>query len=205
MENVLVTQYYNSESNERQKELDRCLIENNNLNSIDRIYVFSNGNLPIDSKKIVKINTSERLKYSDFFSLIQKTFVEKNNYILSNSDIYFDSTIEKVRTFNLEKKIFALARYDEGVLFNRRDAQDVWVTQDFKFSKSLIEKSNFNLGVPGCDNRIAALFMEEGYEVRNPSLDIHVHHVHKSNFRTYTKKDKIPPPYHFVYPEKIFE
>ena len=51
----------------------------------------------------------------------------------------------------------------------RVDSQDAWIFS-LPLPDSIIEQSDFPLGVTRCDNRLAAIFTEQGYKVSNPSL-----------------------------------
>lgn len=59
---------------------------------------------------------------------------------------------------------------------------------------------DFQLGKPGCDNRIAYLFKDAGLLPINPCKKIKSYHYHSSGFRTYTQKERIPRPYLLVPP-----
>jgi len=71
---------------------------------------------------------------------------------------------------------FALSRWDVKTnnLFNQKDSQDIWC---FRGNIS-IDNCNFNLGLPGCDNRIARIISDHDYEIFNPSKSIKCWHLH---------------------------
>lgn len=54
----------------------------------------------------------------------------------------------------------------------RIDSQDAWIFQA-PVQDAVIQDSAFYLGAPRCDNRIAAIFSQHGYTVRNPAIHIH--------------------------------
>lgn len=213
--NILCVQYYKSNNTERQKEIDFCLQTNIACEQIDHIHVFCDLNLEFvkkfDSKKVSVFQLKDRLTYSRFLTHLtlrmnfHNSLDENAHFILANSDIAFDETLS-ILDIDLTRTFVALSRYDNGILYNRKDSQDVWILQG-DVSKDIIDKSDFPLGVPGCDNRIAHVFQEAGYKVINPSMDVKTHHHHKSNHRTYDasggSKDRIPPPYHRVEPTKL--
>lgn len=129
--------------------------------------------------------------------------------VFANSDIYFDETIFQLNTINWEKHpklCLALSRWDineqgHGVLFDTPDSQDVWI---FKGYIPHIPGADFFLGgVAGCDNKIAYLLEENGYDVRNPSRDIRCYHLHLSGVRNYVNfrgevTFRLEPPYKLV-------
>jgi hypothetical protein len=54
----------------------------------------------------------------------------------------------------------------------RTDSQDAWLFQS-PVPEVLVSASDFPLGVPRCDNRLAFLFHRLGYRILNPAFDIH--------------------------------
>lgn len=180
----LFVQVYKSDNPKRQKELDYCLKVNKELN-INSVPYFN----------VIEIN--ERLTFNEMFKLTQQ--YPKHINIIANSDIYFDETILNTRWIN-ERECYALSRWDysngSAVLFNRKDSQDVWV-----FNGSVHENiGHYNLGVAGCDNKLAFELKQSGYKVLNPSKTIHAIHLHESNHRTYLAKDRLVEPFHFIMP-----
>lgn len=180
----LFVQVYDCGNEERQKELDYCLAENKNLN-INSVPYFN------------VIEIKERLTFNDLFKLTENYPNDIN--IIANSDIYFDETILEAR-FLKPNECYALSRWDYvnggAILFNRKDSQDVWI-----FNGSVTKDiGHYNLGVPGCDNKIAYELMTNGYSVSNPSKTIHSIHLHNTNYRTYNPKDRLFEPFHFIFP-----
>lgn len=178
----LFVQVYESGNLERQNELDICLKKNKESK------YFSN---------IIEIN--ERLTFKQMFELC-KSYPDDIN-VISNSDIYFNETILWSR-FMDERTVYALSRWDYrgdgmAVLFNRKDSQDAWIFNGTPKEKLI---ANYNLGVAGCDNRLAWELKQVGYNVLNPSKTIHAIHLHKSDYRTYHAKDRLLEPYHFIHP-----
>ena len=212
---VIITQYYRVKNEdpfycqERQKEIDFCLIKNCENPFIDRIHLLleEEVDLPFlpekSSKKIIKINIGKRLTYDYAFEYYNKK-LSNTICILQNSDIYLDQSIEIVKHINFDLKVvLALNRYEtNNHLMNglcNNDylehssnylipyqasiwSQDAWV---WKTDKIVIPESNFELGISGCDNYIAHLFKENRYHVINPSYLICTnHHDHLSIEKT---------------------
>lgn len=178
----LFIQVYESGNAKRQKELDTCLEINKSLN-INGVPYFN------------IIEVKERLTFNQMFKL----FIPNEINIIANSDIYFDETILNVRWIGINE-CYALSRWDyqneRAVLFNRKDSQDVWV-----FNGEVTENiGNYNLGVAGCDNKIAYELAQCKYQVSNPSKTIHAIHLHESNYRTYHVKDRLHEPFLFIKP-----
>jgi hypothetical protein len=171
----LFSSYYQVSDPERQAEIDFCRKANNGNKFIDAIYYFEAG----------------RPTYADFFSWMREFPNDIN--ILANSDIYFDETLELVKSIDV-RTCYALTRWEEreeGIVpFEKghthngakaKQSQDVWVF----LGEPRIKDGNFCLGQPGCDNKIAYLIRLNGYQVTNPSLSIRAIHRHKEDARTY--------------------
>ena len=48
-----------------------------------------------------------------------------------------------------------------------------------------VKYSDFNLGIPGCDNRIAWELYRAGYKLINPASKIKSYHYHPSDLHNY--------------------
>lgn len=186
----LFVNYYQDKDPERQKELDVCLkknLENKLLN-------------------VVVIDSQTRMTYNDYFKLINNYSSFEDINIISNSDIYFDETIERTNILNA-KQCFALTRWNfnqdgTSTYFNCSDSQDCWI---FRGKIADVEGSFF-LGYRGCDNRIAYEFQRAGWNISNPSLTIISYHLHLSDVRNYSLTDNeflIPGPYLQLYPSSL--
>lgn len=207
MEINLFQSYFIDTDEERQKELDYCLLKNIQNPLISNIYLFTDVSLPYEDKKIKIIKASYRPTYRNFFNAIaQYEPNEKSINIISNLDIYFNETLSRL-SFIQEVDVYCLTRWDvqpDGSikLLNRNDSQDVWI---FKGSINDREMNcDFCMGIPGCDNRIAHEFSEAGYRVSNPSRSIQAIHLHLIMKRNYVVGvDKVPSPYKCLRPDYI--
>ncbi len=102
---------------------------------------------------------------------------------ISNSDIYFDETLELLQHCDLTRTILGLSRYDNGYLFAQAGSQDCWIgVAPLNVNTNIC---GFKFGVLGCDNRFAQIIHDAGYHIYNPSKTIHTHHQHGSQYRTY--------------------
>jgi hypothetical protein len=201
---------YNEVNLERKKEYERCLKENVNNSQLDKICVIYEENgekmsfpeTMFDSPKISVIKVAKRPTYSDIFEIINSIVGNKDIIsILANSDIYFDESLELVNNIDMDSVCLALTRYDvlkdNTIQFHDSVcSQDTWI---FRGRIKPIE-SSFNLGIAGCDNRIAYEIEKAGYSIVNPSLDIKTYHLHNSQVRNYNKTQPIPKPYKFLGP-----
>jgi hypothetical protein len=74
-------------------------------------------------------------------------------------------------------------------------SQDVWVWHN-SLRPSLARLDAIPLGKPGCDNALAHhLGTDARARILNPCLAAPTYHLHASRVRTYTGRDRIPPPY----------
>ena len=210
---ILITTYYKSKNEERQKEIDRCLKNNFENSYIEKIYLLNNElyDLNFKGNKIIQIIISKEkdyiLKYKDAIQFINENLKNKI-CILSNSDIYFDETLSKINDKNIKDNFFALLRYDEQEdgskkIFTRYDiprddSQDCWI-----FNSPLnidLDKLNFSFRTLGCDSIFATIVHQSNINVSNPSYDIIITHLHKTEFRTYNVDDRIHGKYCLIKP-----
>jgi len=199
--NLLVS-YFISDNNQRNYEIETSLVKNIDLEFINKIYLFSEYKFDKDyfncSDKIELISTNIRSTYSDMFLFVKKNKMEKDINIISNADIYFDNSI--LNSLNIKyDECYALTRYDNGELHDRPEVtQDAWIFKNV--NNKLIKNSKIQLGIPGCDNFIAAVFKESGYNIYNPCYDIIINHIHESNIRTYKEEERLTEKELFVEP-----
>ena len=219
----LITQFYISNNKERQKEILYCLKRNIELNLFTKIYLINEREYSLDemgiteeeNKNIQQIifQKGERMKYIHSIALAK--IKKLNGYIITvNSDIFFDKSLLNIRKtcLSISKSFYALLRFelnssnlnnlDKCKLFGpRNDSQDTWIFHS-NFLPSNIQalKCNFMLGQIGCDNSIAFLFQIFGFKVYNEPYIIKTYHYHTIPLRTYTRENKINPPYLLIKP-----
>jgi hypothetical protein len=190
----LITPYYRSGHEQRDAELEQC--ERLNREAFGRSAVVYVG--------------GDRPTFQYLFDLCDPDCVN----IIANSDIYFAKPdLLSIATYYHDESThgtcMALSRWDitdrGPELWDHKDSQDVWVF----YGRPVILGADFNLGIPGCDNRIAKVIEEAGYTVINPSKTIRSYHLHASGFRTYgtgrggAKMERIPGPYKFIQPHTL--
>lgn len=217
----LITTYYKTSDENRNNEINKCLIKNVENKNIKKIYLLNNNiydfNFINDNNyKIKQVLISKeidyKLKYKDAFIFINE-YLKNEICILSNSDIYFNETLSLINDINIKNSVFALLRYDEDIngdlsilkKYNipREDSQDSWI---FKSPLNIdLNQLNFSMGTLGCDNVFANIIYENNIKITNPSLDIITIHVHLTNFRTYTEIDRIYGKYCMLEPCKLDE
>ena len=194
------TEYWDSGDEKRNSEVISCINKNINSGFFKNIFIYSKN---IEERINAKTIPLDRITYQ---------FIFDNNIdginILANSDIEFDETIKLAENIK-EEEFYCLTRYEDNGLLHKHndpylgsDSQDVWIWKN----KSKIQESNFFLGVPGCDNKIAYIAEINGYRVKNPSIDIKTYHRHKTDLRpgsSSNTKIRLMPPYRLVPVSKL--
>jgi hypothetical protein len=178
---VLLVGVYQSGNEQRDEELSFCMDKNAENKLIDEIIPYA-----------------DRPTFNEIFDMANSNLKSHNDiFIIANSDIFFDEeSITNIKRYITKNQCFALSRWDLkenlAVLYNHPDSQDVWV---FQGDIPKMDGADFFLGVPGCDNRIAQIIYQNGYNIKNPAYTIKTYHLHNSGYRTYTRAYTVPPPY----------
>jgi len=222
----LIVQYYRGTNPDRQAEIDFCLSANLQNRFIDQLHLLTEEEMDLAAfpaqGKIVQTVIGERLTFEHVFRYAN-SLNGNNVWIASNADIYFDETVQYLYDASLDKFVFALTRHDvqkEGTIRPVHEdfahgCQDAWVFKAPVNTGQMFAK--FNMGVSGCDGRIAYEFIKAGYKVINPSLRIIAYHldltresdIHGRNAEYlkamteegYTQGVAAPPPYqYYIFP-----
>lgn len=185
---ILLTSYFEQRYNDRQRELRKVMEANINCQSIDLII---NLGKHYENDKVINLTQYDRPTYADFVK--EANNYEADYYIIANSDIYLTSEIEMIKEMNCDNKVLCLSRWDVqnngyAKLFNYEWSQDTWV---FKGKPPLMENCDFTMGLPACDNRFAYELAQIGLQPINPSLSIKTYHLHITNKRNYTERDRL--------------
>ena len=215
---ILIQQFYVDKNPERHRENKFCLNINNNNKFIDEIIllnekIYTKDELGIenDTTKIKQININKRLNYKDVFYYIEE--LKLNGYIiLANTDIFLDSTIERVKISGLskERKVFCQLRHEFignkdlsscKLHLYRPDTQDAWIWHTNScLTKNQREILDYRMGKNGCDNKTVYIFSILGFACHNEPTFIKIYHYHKSQIRNYLNDGRIPGPYYSIYP-----
>jgi hypothetical protein len=205
-------QFFLPRTEDRLAEIRACLWRNAENAAVAKIYllnerIYTAEELGCVSDKIVQVDVSRRLRFSDVFDYISSEGIKGYNVIV-NSDIFVDKTIDRLRstTLHATKSMMALLRYEwnsgDPKLFGpRMDSQDTWIIHS-NFTPTTSQRSAFafEFGRPGCDNKLTYLMIILGYTVINDPSLIRTYHVHRETARDYTIQDRVPPPYAVVVP-----
>jgi hypothetical protein len=199
----LITTFYNEKNVDRRNEFLQALKLNAENTQIQKVYILCESGeefITNFSPKIEIVQLENRPKFKDLISFAnaRSTSLIK---IIANTDIYFDETLSKA--VNLKNnEVYCLTRW------NRIDARQIEFFPNFKSQDSWIFRGtlpdnigDFFMGVPGCDNRLAAEFAANGHKISNPSLSVHSIHLHATEKRTYHKVlDRVPGEYAYCLP-----
>ena len=212
---VVFYQYYKPKTEARRAEIDECLRKNIANQKIDRLMLFfedqSHMSEVEDTPNMVKQFLPERMSYSFWLKETDKLPVGAVSLLL-NSDIYLDDSLdylEKESQSILQGQMFiALTRYNpdgNGLKLNKDPhwTQDVWgvAKGEEPFHKALLQETAFELGQPGCDNKIAYVMHSYGYTVTNPCHKLKSIHLQADTAREYDSKgSKLIGLHAFVHP-----
>lgn len=228
----LIQQFFIHKDKKRQKELEFCLKFNLMNPLIHKIILlnergYSYKEMGIDSppflgkamEKIHQVNEyGKRLTYLRAFQYMHQHLQTVNgspgHYILANTDIFFNNTLNKLNCYcnPSVKWAICLGRYEYSKLYKNLGqckiagitrsgySQDAWIFHSSHLpiiSGAFQQKLQFEMGVPGCDNRIAHLMFEMGLRIVNPMKAIHSYHLHSEGGRNYGNK-RIGGPYKHI-------
>jgi len=180
---ILLHQWYGSPNRERQAELDRV----REINAAATVFAEV---VPVEG-------TAKRWTFADFFQLAAERFPGRI-CVVSNSDIAFDETIALAEPLAEQGGLVALTRWDDAASpsMEGRSAgehwhffshsQDAWV---FKAGGLPAFEAGFQLGIPGCESRLAFEAAAAGVIVVDPALSIRCHHHHASAVRSWHRRD----------------
>lgn len=208
----LIGQFFKHPNKDRHKEIKKCLQKNVENLFINKIILlnereYTSEEIGITSDKIQQVIIKNRLTYKDVFEYVEK--LDLNGYIVfANSDIYLDDTVKNLFKTQLSKeKIFmAQLRFNinnnKAKIFGPRfDSQDTWIYHsNMNPTKQQRKILNFNFGMPGCDNAICFLMKILGYKIINHPNFVRTYHLHNTNIRNYTNKDRVNIPYLCIEP-----
>jgi len=162
-----------------------------------------------------KAEDSHRMTYREYFQYANAALPGKC-CVMANSDIYFDSSLAKIKPELLRKYFFACSRShvraDGTIEFDPQAscAQDAWFfVPPIKIPEKVvnadgteIQGPDFHFGLPGCDNKIVYLMAtQSGLKVVNPSRTIALFHHHASNIAGYGPQ--VPGPHWNVAPQEL--
>jgi FkbM family methyltransferase len=207
---ILLTGFYSDPDPRRRGELVECVKLNAANDHIDEVRVFiEDATQPEtlaathfgDQSKVTLIPLGHRLTFKFLFEYANENLQDRT-VIIANADIFFNETLERLNGYDLIGKLICLSRWDmqpDGSLqfFPHAGSQDVWI---FKTPLPQIN-CDFQLGLPASDNRLAWEAERAGLEVSNPARTICAGHMHLSQVRRYSERQRLPGPVKGVPPD----
>ena len=214
---ILLTQLYFDKNKEKRDEVIYCIDKNIKHNLIKKIVIFFE--IISENKNVENVENDKKEIY-DMYPLLKNSKIElkilyktkiknvsmneileySNNFIgqkciLSNNDIYFDDSLNKIKKTSLIKnnEVICLTRTNvfdiitgTGKIWEKHNAsQDSWIY----VSPIKIPTEKIYLGWIRSDNLLCGLLHELGYNLSNPTDYINAfHYQNKSN--TNSDRDK---------------
>ncbi|HEU0252643.1 MAG TPA: hypothetical protein VFR12_06380 [Pyrinomonadaceae bacterium] len=194
---ILLTGLYNEPNLGRRAELRDCLRRNAENEFIEQVIVFNeDSQLPeIDAvlslPKIKLVQHGRRVTFKDLFDYANRQ-PGGTQAIIANADIFFDGTLARLKGYSLQNRLLCLSRWDmqpdgSANFFDHPSSQDAWI-----FETPIVPfKSDFQMGLLGCDNRLAWEADHAGLELSNPSRTVRANHLHVSQVRNYTEGQRL--------------
>jgi hypothetical protein len=172
---ILLSQSYTASSDERNIELQRCRLHNEELGLFDRVEY-------LDGR-------DRTLSFSELYEHCLKKY-RGQWCVIANSDITFNTTAYMLKGLKKPGRLVALTRWEDyhgprfiGHVHGDKfysGSQDSWAF----LSGELAElDETIPLGTIGCDQVIAGWACRNGVEVIDPALSIKTTHVHSINDR----------------------
>jgi hypothetical protein len=191
---VLLTCFYADPDRRRRAELVECLARNLANDAIDEVHVLVEDGVRPELEgdaKLRLVALGRRATYADLFEYANEQLAG-HRVAIANADIYFDRGIARVGAIDLRDILLCLSRWNVGRdgsarLFEHGESQDAWI-----FDAPIRPfPSDFVLGVPGCDNRLAWEAEAAGLAVDNPARSVRAYHLHLSGVRRYSERERL--------------
>lgn len=190
----LYTSYFNAKSFDRQIEIDASIVANLRNENFKKVYVFTEEDCNLNKRydfskdRLVEIKISRIPTYKDWidFTVWNKSEIS----IFCNSDISFDDSINFSKKHILkEKSVLCLSLHEKERPWW---SQDTWgLSLDNAKNISFLSDLNIEIGNVRCDNKFAYYFSFNEWDIYNPCHSIKSYHKHRSDIRSYSKKDPV--------------
>jgi hypothetical protein len=179
----LLTTYFKHKLDIRNQEFRFCLTKNADNVNIDEIYLFyENYEINYNEfediknhKKIKIIPIGERMTYKIAIEYARENFKD-DICIISNTDIYFDKSLNKLNNIDLDNKIICLTAFwkKNSLRDTHGGTQDAWI-----FRNPLKEFfCDIKLGIGHCECFFHQEAKDAGLQLSNPCYDIKAIHYH---------------------------
>ena len=202
----IVCSFYYSSNEERQKEIERALVNNLSKSYINKYHIYITNddynrfiNTSIynnNISKIIIIKSENQPTYSDYIKYV--CTIDNKICCICNSDIEFiieDSNISLLDMLYNEKKCFFLTRheYDSSypLITNFGGSHDAFIFHSTVLKNSILDNNlnyiNYVQNTWGIEALLTIYFIEKlNYQILNPCYQIKLIHHHKSDVRLWT-------------------
>lgn len=153
----------------------------------------------LDNAKVRTFNVGGRTTYRVLFDYANKHLAGKI-VMVSNSDIWFDETVNNLKSVDFDNLFICLSRQDR--LYVAKNPTMPYCSQDTWIFRTPIRgfSCDWFLGPRGSDNKLAFEAGKAGFRLLNPCYGIRSHHLHASNYRVGATVETVPGPYAHVAP-----
>lgn len=196
---IFITVLYNETNSRRMQEYIDCLHYNLEHPLIEKIHIIYDTSKDDNKNKLLRFLQTKDLDitfingrptYGYCFSLANVLYPHRT-IMVSNADIYFNKTLNKLKNVDLANKFIVLTRWNIGLggrkrlEYIRRRKPNIWSHDTWIFQTPLIpfEHDDIQIGTAYCDCRIAYQAQKAGLTVLNPCLSIECCHLHQSRVR----------------------
>lgn len=183
---TLIVGQYHEPVAARAAEIASTLRANLENSAFDRVIVVVEDELcssppsRVDDERCKHVFLGQRMTYAHAFELAHAPRWWGGTFVLANSDIEFDHSVEYARHVP-RGALWCVTRteWTGKLAWNPDKTQDAWI-----FRAPLPRfPCPFKLGVPGCDNRLAFEAHRAGLALANPARRIRALHRHDSAVR----------------------
>lgn len=182
---VVYNRYTVADEN-RQRELDRCLEQLQSNPHIANVIIVEG-----------------RPSFTELFEAGDHWAGENDVTVVLNSDCYFDHLSTTFLSEIASNEFWCLTRHEETAagwqLWDVSFSQDAWIYR----GKSRLKNADFLPGTVGCDNKLAFLAVEAGYDIQNPARTVKLCHLHRGEQRTMLPR--LRGTYVHIHPHTITE
>lgn len=229
---TLFTQFYVPADPLRHCELKECLRRNIALDCVRHIFLLNEEEYSLQQlglefattdqlQKVAQIITGRRLIFSDVLHCVEVNRPTTSHIAICNADVFFDATLGQVDLGGKRKQVLCLLRHEyngplsdprnirdarlqPNCIYPRFDMQDVWMwhTKHSIVNRAHIRAFEFEMGRPGCDNKLAYLFKVLGFTLINDPTKVMSYHFH-TNATNHNSQTPVPSPWAFVCPVGI--
>lgn len=222
---VLFIQWYNPDDPEVLKNITECLDKNLHNKFIYKICLLlehdsvkkSIPSIFTNNFKIDLYTIGHRVSYKDWITIAEERY-KPYIKILSNTDIYFDYTLQALLTQNFNSNtVYSITRKDldtNGNIVQSHDtykdginptnpiySQDCWIYRDTLNHSLNVNNLNYQLGIGNCD-RIFKKIISEDAGIHFINLYPHINAIHVDRRTTRNRKSYKLTDYNLVNVDK---